>query len=713
MSTLFIAEKPDIGRTIAEYLWPGGYQKTKHYYHGNTDVTVTWAYGHILRMAEPAEYDEEYKAWAKYPVFPTDWKLMPVAGAKEQLDAIGDLLKEHDIVVHAGDPDREGQLLIDEVLQYFGYTGTVQRLLINAKDDTSMKRAMTSLRDNADFYNLYLAGLGRDRADWLIGMNLSRAYSVSLRKNGYSQARFNIGRVKMPTLALVVRREREINNFTPKNYYELIGTYSHQGVPFKAKYVPNDSLSVDPENRILDKGLLAAILSNVSASQAQVDTVNRKHSLSQPPLPHSLDTLQVLANKKYGFSPKTTLDTVQELYEKKYVSYPRSDCNYLPSSQVSDAPAILAILSQLGLPTGNCNFSLTSRAWNDKKITAHHAIIPTGQLPKDLSETQNHIYQLIAMQYLIQFLPPAEYATLEYTIKVAGETFKDSGKVCTAEGYKRVYHEEKADETVQNLPNIQPGDILPAEKYEILEKTTTPPQRYTEGTLLSAMANIHKHMDKDNPMREKLKEIKGIGTPATRDTIIAELLADTVKGKSVLPYLTKNKKDLVPTDWGNYVIDQITPELTLPDATAVMEYALAEVQNGKKTLETYLDSVRQMVTHGITDAEQKDYPTPPGLSDLPECPICHKGHLVQRYSKKTRQKFWVCDDADCKHPKTGTTFYYDDNNGHPAVVPCPSCGMPLRHPKSKYGFFFSCPECGETYSDKKGKPVKSAKKKGG
>lgn len=183
-----------------------------------------------------------------------------------------------------------------------------------------MQRAMTSLRDNADFYNLYLAGLGRDRADWLIGMNLSRAYSVSLRKNGYSQARFNIERVKMPTLALVVRREREINHFVPQNYYELIGIYSHQGVPFKAKYVPKDSLPVDPENRILDKGVLAAILSNVSSSQAQVDTVNRKHSLSQPPLPHSLDTLQVLANKKYGFSPKTTLDTVQELYEKN--TYP-------------------------------------------------------------------------------------------------------------------------------------------------------------------------------------------------------------------------------------------------------------------------------------------------------------------------------------------------------------------------------------------------------
>lgn len=189
-------------------------------------------------MAEPAEYDERYKAWSEYPIFPTDWKVLPMASSKEQLDAIGKLLKSHDTVVNAGDPDREGQLLVDEILHYFGYAGHIQRILINAKDEASLNRAFSDIRENSDFHNLYLAGLGRDRADWLIGMNLSRAYTVALRKHGYNQARFNIGRVKMPTLALVVRREREIQHFVSKPFYELWGKFTHQGRPLRLSSSP-------------------------------------------------------------------------------------------------------------------------------------------------------------------------------------------------------------------------------------------------------------------------------------------------------------------------------------------------------------------------------------------------------------------------------------------------------------------------------------------
>lgn len=717
MKTLFIAEKPDIARAIAGHLFPDGYTKTKHYYEKG-DTTVTWAFGHILRMAEPAEYDERYKAWSEYPIFPSDWKVLPMASSKEQLDAIGKLLKTHDTVVNAGDPDREGQLLVDEILHYFGYAGHIQRILINAKDDASLHRAFSDIRENKDFHNLYLAGLGRDRADWLIGMNLSRAYTVALRKHGYNQARFNIGRVKMPTLALVVRREREIQHFVSKPFYELIGTFTHQGTPFTAKFVPkDDEVALDEENRVIDKEALSAIAGKIASAQAVVTACTKKHSVQQPPLPHSLDTLQVLANKRFGYSPKTTLDTVQELYEAKYVSYPRSDCNYIPSSQLSDAPQILHMLASFGLPAATkCNTQLKSRAWNDQKITAHHALIPTLVQPKDLSETQSHIYQLIAMQYLIQFLPPAEYDNLSFTIDVSGETFKGSGRVCTEEGYRRVYQDDKSEaegkDDVKSLPALAQGDIVVVSGYDVSEKQTKPPKRFTEGSLLSAMANIYRYMDKDNPMRDKLKEIKGIGTPATRDTIIAELEADSIKGKPVLPYLKKVKKDLVPTDWGNYVIDHITPELTTPDVTATMEYALAEVQAGTKDLDSYLSSIRDMVTHGITDAETKDYPTPPGMDELPACPICHTGHLVQRYSKKTKNKFWVCDNPDCKHPKTGKTVYYDDKAGKPAIILCPDCHLPLRHPKSKFGFFFACDNCGKTYADEKGKPVERKKKKG-
>lgn len=715
MKTLYIAEKPDIARAIAGYLWKDGYHKTKNYYDNNGDITVTWAFGHILRLAEPAEYGEDYKFWSQYPIFPKTWQVKPLANTKEQLKAIGDLLKTHDTVIHAGDPDREGQLLVDEILQYFHYQGHVQRILINAKDDQSLKHAFSDIKENTDYHNLYLAGLGRERADWLVGMNLSRAYTVNLRNQGFNEARFNIGRVKMPTLALVVQREKAIQHFTPKDYYELWGSFTHEGVPFKAKFVPReDEAAVDEENRILDKNALTAIQQKVIGQQAYIKECERKHTQTQPPLPHSLDTLQVLANRRFGYSPKTTLDTVQELYEKKYVSYPRSDCNYLPVSQHGDAKEILQMLAMFGLPAASqADTSLTSKAFNDKKITAHHALIPTGEEPKDLSETQSHIYQLIAMRYIEQFYPPAEYDNLRFVVEAAGETFKGSGKVCTKEGFKRINHDEPQDkeeaENNSRLPNLSVNTIVVPVSFTVEDKKTTPPKRFTEGTLLAAMANIYKFMAKDNPMRDKLKETKGIGTPATRDSIIADLEADTVKGKKVLPYLKKVKKELVPTEWGNYVADNIVSSLTLPDTTAMMEFELSEIQSGDRSLEDYLQGVEEMVREGIKDAETKNFPTPPGARPLQECPICHKGHLVQRYSKKTKKKFWLCDNPECRHPKTNKTVFYDDKDNQPLVISCPSCGLPLKHPKGKFGFFFACDNCGKTYNDEKGKPVERKK----
>lgn len=229
---IFIAEKPDIGKAIASYLWPkGDYKKQQGYFEAD-DVIVTWAYGHILRMATPEEYDEKYKFWKNYPIIPKKWQIKPSANTKKQLDVILQLLKKADIVINAGDPDREGQLLIDEILDYAGYKGTVQRLLLNAKDDVSLKRAFENIQDNNNFKNLYMAGLGRSRADWLVGMNLTRAYSVSARKYGYNTI-FRIGRVKIPTLALVVNREKEIQNFKSTKYYELIGSFTKDNLPLE------------------------------------------------------------------------------------------------------------------------------------------------------------------------------------------------------------------------------------------------------------------------------------------------------------------------------------------------------------------------------------------------------------------------------------------------------------------------------------------------
>ena len=408
MNTLYIAEKPDIGRTLATYLWKDDCKKETGYIR-NGDTAVTWAIGHILVQGTPEMYGEENKVWANYPIIPQRWITKPAANTAKQFDVVAKLLKDADVVVHAGDPDREGQLLIDEILDYCNFKGEVQRLLINAKDDESLKRAFSDIRDNSEFEGLYHAGLARTRADWLIGMNLSRAYTVNARKYGYTTV-FRIGRVKIPTLALVVQREKEIQQFKSRKFYELTGTFEKDDISFTAKYTPSATISTDEEGRVLDKKLLQAIKLKIDhTDDVVVSDVEKKTVTQQPPLPFSLDTLQIEANKVYGLSPKDTLDTVQSLYEKKIVSYPRSDCNYIPASQQGDADKIIAMLASgnaLASMTDAADPSISGKAFDDAKITAHHAIIPTGEKPTNLTENEQNIFDMIAKRYLVQFYKP-------------------------------------------------------------------------------------------------------------------------------------------------------------------------------------------------------------------------------------------------------------------------------------------------------------------
>ena len=328
---LYIAEKPDMAKAIAGYLWPdGSYNKNKGYYEKN-GVEVTWAFGHILSPANPEAYDEKYKHWQNYPVLPERWKYTVPTSKKEQLDIIRSLLKGADEVIHAGDPDREGQLLIDEILYFVGYKGKVKRLLLNAKDDTSLKRAFSNIQDNGQFKTLYEAGLARQKADWLVGMNLTRCYTVQLAKFKYDTT-LRIGRVKTPTLALVVNRELEIKNFVKHSYYDLKAFWIKDGVTFGAKLVAPERIKQDENGHALDKAVVYAIAAKIKPASCVVTKVKREKGRENPPLPYSLDTLQIEANRVYKISPKKVLETVQELYEAKYVSYPRSDCNYIPAA---------------------------------------------------------------------------------------------------------------------------------------------------------------------------------------------------------------------------------------------------------------------------------------------------------------------------------------------------------------------------------------------
>ena len=708
----YIAEKPDIGKALATYLWPDGNCHKEKGFIQCGDTTVTWALGHILGLASPEEYGGEYKAWANYPVIPKVWKLKPAAAAVAQLAVIKRILMDTDVLVHAGDPDREGQLLIDEILNYLQFKGVVQRILINAKDDESLKRAFAQITDNKRYENLYYAGLGREQADWLIGMNLTRAYTVNARKYGYENT-FRIGRVKVPTLALVVNREKEIKRFKSAKYYELKGIFEKQGIPFKATLKPAEKLPLDEENHIKDKNILQAIKLKLEKGEVIIKDVQGKDMVQYPPLPHSLDMLQVEANKKYAFSPKEVLATVQDLYEKKYVSYPRSDCNYIPISQKEDAVRILPVLVTFGIVGADiADIEITSKAFNDQKITAHHAIIPTGIRPEELTEIEQKIYELIAKRYVLQFFPAHEYKKITFTLAVADEIFMGSGKVILKQGYKAYETEEQELESAEanvKLPALKIGDKVEKANYFISDKVTTPPKRFTEGTLLASMANIWRFIDAENPNREKLKEVKGIGTPATRDTIIAELQADTMNGKPVEPCMTKIKKELVPTEFGTRLIENVDQSLTLPDATAEMEYALSEIAAGKKSLSEYMDEMITVVHQNIQFAENRKFPLRKGKV-LESCPICSKGELIRRYSPKVKKYFHICSNSDCVSPVTGRKLFYEDDRGKPIIVKCSECGTILVR-ILKNGAFWLCGKCNKTFNDKAGKPDLSLKKK--
>ena len=718
MKTLYIAEKPDIAASMAAFLWPSEYQrlKDKHCYKKG-DTTVTWAYGHIMMQCMPEAYGEQYKDFKVYPVIPQEWKKEPSPSCKEQFTAIRKMLKDTDLVVNGGDPDREGQLLIDEILEYVGYRGKVARILINAKDDASMKRAFDTIKPNDDFKSLYHAGLARERADWLVGMNLSRCYSVNAKKNGIGGV-WRIGRVKMATLALVVQREREIENFRPVDYFVLQGKYSKGGVNFTAVFSPKDDAPIDSEGRILDHGYLDGVLHEIEGKSAKVTSVEKKSGTENAPLTYSLDTLQVEANRRYGMSPKSVLDTVQSLYEKKFVSYPRSDCNYIPTSQHADAGRILTSLGKYGLQSAQgADTTIESKAFNDKKISAHHAIIPTGVVPTGLNEWEKKVYDMIATRYIIQFYPPCKFDIVKYKIETQGHEFVGSGKVITSPGHRIVTKGEAQDDSDYNdermsLPNISVGDILMSPTYEIETKQTQPPKRFTEGTLLAAMTNIWRFVPANDENRERLKECKGIGTPATRDTIISELMAEKSGKFSISPCMTKGKSGLQPTAFGCCLIDNVDETLTKPAFTAMMEYHLNEIAEGRMSLRAFEQQMIDLVNRNIDFAEHKQFRNDGnvkanGGSDADsvppqECPVCHKTTLERKYSPKTKTHFWVCSDKNCVHPVTGKTMFFADERKKPQIKLCPTCNTVATRLFSKKTnkYYWFCPKCDAFINEK-------------
>ena len=679
---LYIAEKPSMGREIAKCL--KGPVRQHDGWLETSEGAVTWGFGHILRQKEPEEYNAQYKLWRAedLPIVPASWQLVVAPSAARQFAVVKGLIERADEIVHAGDPDREGQLLIDEVLDFVGNKKPVKRILLNALDEKSIREANAALRDNGDFRNLKQSALARARADWLIGMNLSRAYTLAARRAGHKKLVLPIGRVKTPTLALVVRREREIEGFKPVDYFELRAEFHHAEGDFSAVWKPREEEpGLDREGRLVDGEAAQAKLAAFAEPPHEgcVTGASRTKKTEGQRLPFSLSSLQVLAGRKYGYEPQLVLDTAQKLYEKKLTTYPRSDSEYLPLNQKKDASAILAHLrdgddAALSHWAGGADAKIKSRAWNDKKVTAHHAIIPTTVRPRlaALSEAEQNIYRLIAQAYIAQFYPVHIYEQAKVTVSYKGEMFAANGRRELQAGWRALYRTLKgkggAEETPGSadgrdaapeaageddereeaavLPPLKKGDSVEFLRDALKKKATKPPPRFTPATLLQGMKEIHKYV-LDPEAKKRLKDVYGIGTEATRAAIIDDLVKRrflTAKGK---------KKLLYPTPAAYLLVDALPDELVYPDATAIWEDKLHSMAEGDGTLEEFLAGqvafTRRLVAKALDAKIEREGEHP--------CPRCRNGVLLQRQGK--RGSFWGCSN----YPRCRMSC--DDKDGKP------------------------------------------------
>ena len=692
---LYIAEKPSMGREIAHCLKEPHDTSGKGYI-ATSEGVVTWLYGHVLRQAEPDEYDERYKFWRAddLPIVPNEWKMVIDKKTSQQFYIVKKLIKEADEIIHAGDPDREGQLLVDEVLDYVGNKKPVKRILLNALDERSIKQANADLRDNKDFYNLKQSALARARADWLIGMNLSRAYTLAAQRAGHKKLVLPIGRVKTPTLALVVRREREIENFKPVDYYLIRAEFQHKNGVFTAQWKPSDKLKAakretlddkgnklsdtafDKEGRLINKSVADEMLKIFKAAphNGKITLYETTEKKEWQPLPFSLSALQVMAGKQLGYAPQQVLDTAQSLYEKKLTTYPRSDCSYLPPNQHKDAAKILGNLQKVNNKkfsewVSKADVKKRSRAWNDKKITAHHAIIPTTKQAniESLTDFERNIYLLIARQYMAQFYPEFVYDETTVNVNYKDELFVTKGKVAKQLGWREMYANQQTiksdeDELETTIPKMKKGDAVEYQKGGILKKKTKPPSRFTPATLIQGMKDIHKYV-KSADAKKQLKDVYGIGTEATRATIIDDL----IKRRFLI---TMGKaKTLKPTDQAYLLVDALPDEMTYPDATAVWEDRLHSMSEGEGTLDDFLNGQIKFTSELCSKAQHCKIKAaePTEVEELPKvektynnksanktinktnatdegiaCPMCKNGRLVRRNGRNGI--FWGCSN---------------------------------------------------------------------
>lgn len=617
-----VAEKPSVGEYIARVL--GADQRRNGYFEGN-GYQVTWTFGHLCALLDPQEYTDQWKAWSlgSLPMIPPRFsiKVSGDEGVHKQFNVIKSLIEQADEVINCGDAGQEGELIQRWVYQQAGCKCPVKRLWVNSLTEEAIREGFRQLKDQSEYQHLYEAGMMRAIGDWLLGMNATRAYTIRYaRGTGKNRQVLSVGRVQTPTLALVVKRQAEIEHFVPRTYWELKTNY--RDTLFSAQ-IPVE----EGEYAITSEEQGQALADSIKDLPLTITSVEKKKALEYAPKLYDLTSLQVDCNKKYSFSAEQTLQLIQSLYEKRVTTYPRVDTTYLSDDIYPKVPATLAGIKDYYpqiAPLLGAKLPKSKKVFDNKKVTDHHAIIPTGQRPEGLTADEKKVYDLVALHFIAVFYPECEVSNTTVLAKAGEIDFKVTGREVIKPGWRVVFENERSQgelneengeaalsEETKSLPAFVKGESGPHEPV-LKEKTTTPPKYYTEATLLRAMETAGKTVE-DEELRDAMKE-NGIGRPSTRAAIIEKLYQRK--------YIQKQGKSLRATDVGIELIHTIiSPLLKSAELTGLWEKKLREIERGEYAAENFLAELKEMTAGVVKDVKTNKA----GML----CPVCRQGLIIR------------------------------------------------------------------------------------
>jgi DNA topoisomerase-3 len=618
---LCIAEKPSVGRDIARVL--GATTSRDGYMEGN-GYCVSWTFGHLCALLDPNEYNAQWKGWnmSSLPMMPERFgiKVTDDKGVIKQFNTIKDLIAKAEMVINCGDAGQEGELIQRWVYQKAGCKVPVKRLWISSLTEDAIREGFQKLKDQSEYQHLYEAGLMRAIGDWLLGMNATRAYTLRFAKGvGKDRQVLSIGRVQTPTLALIVKRQQEIEHFVPRTYWELKTLY--RDTLFSAQLpVEEDEYAITS----LEQG--QNLVDSIKDLPLEITSVEKKKGMEYAPRLFDLTSLQVECNKRYGMTADDTLKVIQSLYEKHVTTYPRVDTTFLSDDIYPKVPATLngikdyfpqvtpLLLLKADGGKGTTSLPKSKKVFDNSKVTDHHAIIPTGQRPENLTEQERKVFNMVALRFIAAFYPPCQVANTTVLACAGDISFKVTGREVLEQGWREVFAKEKTDDEVEEqktLPAFRKGESGPHQP-QLQEKTTTPPKYYTEATLLRAMETAGKTVD-DEELRDAMKE-NGIGRPSTRAAIIEKLFQRK--------YIIRDKKNIKATEVGiNLIQTIISPLLKSAELTGRWEQKLRAIERGDYTAQQFLEELKQMTTEVVHEVKADKS----GM----RCPVCGKGIIIR------------------------------------------------------------------------------------